>query len=148
MLIFEIVTQSIKAKVFTHFQEEIIMNSNKNSRGFTILEIIISLVIVTVSITVFIKLLGNSTMIRTKVNDYDERVDVAITKTEQAFLGLLNSNTAQGKDKNNWQGTDAERGINWRIEEEKDNDIDVIDKNLYFYTVTVEGVEISSVSIK
>jgi type II secretory pathway pseudopilin PulG len=148
MLIFEIVTQSIKAKVFTHFQEEIIMNSNKNSRGFTILEIIISLVIVTVSITVFIKLLGNSTMIRTKVNDYDERVDVAITKTEQAFLGLLNSNTVQGKDKNNWQGTDAERGINWRIEEEKDNDIDVIDKNLYFYTVTVEGVEISSVSIK
>lgn len=125
------------------------MNSNKDIKGFTILEIIIALVIVSVSITVFIKLLGNSTMIRTKVNDYDKRIDVAITKTEQAFLGLLNFNIPQSsKDKNSLQGTDAETGINWHIEEEKDTDTDIGDKNLYFYTVDVDGIEISSVSIK
>lgn len=121
---------------------------NKNNKGFTILEIIVSLVIVAISITIFVQLLGNSTMIRTKVNDYDERIDIAITKTEQAFLGLLNTNNAQSKDKNSWQGTDEERGIDWHIEEEKDADIKGNNKNVYFYTVEVDGIEISSVSIK
>jgi prepilin-type N-terminal cleavage/methylation domain-containing protein len=124
------------------------MSINKNNKGFTILEIIISLVIVTVAITVFIKLLGNSTMIRTKVNDFDERVDVAIIKAEQTFLGLLGANNAQSDNKNTWQGIDIERGINWRIEEEKDTDIKGNDKNVYFYTVAVDGIEISSVSVK
>ena len=121
---------------------------NKNNKGFTILEIIVSLVIVAISITIFVQLLGNSTMIRTKVNDYDERIDIAITKTEQAFLGLLNTNNAQSKDKNSWQGTDEERGIDWHIVEEKDADIKGNNKNVYFYTVEVDGIEISSVSIK
>jgi prepilin-type N-terminal cleavage/methylation domain-containing protein len=122
--------------------------STNNNKGFTVLEIIVSLVIVTVAITVFIKLLGNSTMIRIKVNDYDERVDVAIMKAEQTFLGLLNTNNTQGKDKNNWQGTEVERGINWSVEEEKDADTKGNEKNVYFYTVAVNGIEISSVSIK
>ena len=121
---------------------------NKNNKGFTILEIIVSLVILAISITIFVQLLGNSTMIRTKVNDYDERIDVAITKTEQAFLGLLNTNNTQSKDKNSWQGTDEERGIDWHIVEEKDADIKGNNKNVYFYTVAVDGIEISSVSIK
>lgn len=121
---------------------------NKNNKGFTILEIIVSLVIVAISITIFVQLLGNSTMIRTKINDYDERIDVAITKTEQAFLGLLNTNNAQSNDKNSWQGTDEERGIDWYIKEERDADTKGNNKNVYFYTVTVDGIEISSVSIK
>ena len=124
------------------------MGINKDNKGFTILETIVSLVIVSIAITVFIQLLGNSTMIRTKVNEYDERIDVAITKAEQTFLGLLNTNNAQSKDKNSWQGTDEERGIDWYIEEEKDSDIKGNNKNVYFYTVAVDGIEISSVSIK
>jgi prepilin-type N-terminal cleavage/methylation domain-containing protein len=124
------------------------MGINKDNKGFTILETIVSLVIVSISITLFIQLLGNSAMIRTKVNDYDERIDVAITKTEQAFLGLLKTTNAQSNNKNNWQGTDEERGIDWYIEEEKDPDIKGNNKNVYFYTVAVDGIEISSVSIK
>ncbi len=74
------------------------MSINKDNKGFTILETIVSLVIVSIAITVFIQLLGNSTMIRTKVNDYDERIDVAITKAEQTFLGLLKTTNAQSKE--------------------------------------------------
>ncbi len=58
----------------------------QNDSGFTILEVIVALVIVGISITVFVRILGNSSMLRAKVNDYDERLDVAVLKTEQTFL--------------------------------------------------------------
>lgn len=120
----------------------------KSDRGFTILEVIIALAIVAISLTAFIKLLGNSTMLRTKVNDYDDRYDVAIIKTEQAFLGLLDLNNDQGDDKKKWQGTTADSGINWIIEKGKDDDSEENNENVYFYTVFVDGIEVSSVGKK
>ena len=71
----------------------------QNDNGFTILEVIVALIIVGVSITTFVRLLGNSSMLRVKVNDYDERLDVAILKTEQAFLSVIKDFPAQDNDK-------------------------------------------------
>ena len=120
----------------------------QNDSGFTILEVIISLVIVGISITMFVRLLGNSSMLRVKVNDYDDRLDVAISKTEQKFLGLLENNSTQGDNKRVLMGKTSDKGINWRIEEEKDDSFSKHGKDVYIYTVSVEGIDISSVGIK
>ncbi len=128
-----------------NFSEVVKENSRK---GFTILEIIIALIIVSVAITAFIKLLGNSTLLRSKLHDHDERFDVAITKTEQAFLGLLDSGSAKGGDKNTWQGITLDKGIEWRVEEEKDDSTEGGNKDVYFYTVFVDGIELSSVVLR
>jgi hypothetical protein len=112
------------------------------------LEVIISLVIVGISITMFVRLLGNSSMLRVKVNDYDDRLDVAISKTEQKFLGLLENNSTQGDNERVLMGKTSDKGINWRIEEEKDDRFSKHGKDVYIYTVSVEGIDISSVGIK
>ena len=124
------------------------IGKNNSQTGFTLMEIIISLVIVAVSMTAFIKLLGNSTMLRSKVNDYDERVVVANTKVEEAFLGLLDDKHIQDDGKAVWQGKTVDSGINWRIEKEKDVDAEGNEKDIYFYTVYVDGIEMSSVTAK
>lgn len=121
---------------------------SKSNRGFTILEVIISLVIVAISITVFINLLGNSTMLRSKVNEYDERYFAAIEKTEQAFLGLLNDSKIQNNDKTVLQGTIEGKDFNWHIEEIKDDYFKESNEDVYIYTVYVDGIEISSVVSK
>ncbi len=115
--------------------------------GFTILEVIIALVIVGVSITAFVRLLGNSSMLRAKVNDYDERLNVAILKTEQTFLGLLDEGFAQD-DKKVLQGKVEGKDINWRIEDIKDDSREKDEIDARFYTVSVDGIEISSVDIR
>ncbi len=122
--------------------------NKQNDRGFTILEVIISLVIVGISITIFVRLLGNSSMLRAKVNDYDERLDIVISKTEQKVLGLLDNNSTQGDNERVLMGKTSDKGINWRIEEEKDNSFSKHDKDVYIYTVSVDGIDISSVGIK
>ncbi len=122
--------------------------NKQNDRGFTILEVIISLVIVGISITMFVRLLGNSSMLRAKVNDYDDRLDVAISKTEQKFLGLLDNNSTQGDNERVLKGKTEDKGINWRIKEEKDGSFSKHDKDVYIYTVSVDGIDISSVALK
>jgi len=122
--------------------------NKQNNSGFTILEVIIALVIVSISMVMFVKLLGNSSMLRAKVNDYDDRLDVAITKTEQTFLGLLDNNSTQGDNERVLRGKTSDKGINWRIEEEKDDSFSKHDKDVYIYTVSVDGIDISSVGIK
>lgn len=121
---------------------------NNSPKGFTILEVIISLVIVGLSITVFIKLLGTSTMFRSKINDYDERYAVAITKVEQTFLGLSDGGNVQSGDKLIRQGKVEGKDISWQIVEEKDEELEGSNKDLYFFTVSVDGIEISSVALK
>lgn len=126
--------------------------------GFTILEVIVSLIIVGVSLTTFIKLLGNSTLLRVKINDHHERLNVAVTKAEEAFLGLLDGSGVKGVNKNKWQGTIQDSGIRWSVEEEKDEGEEEKDekgdssasgaREIFFYTVFVEGVELSSVRIQ
>ncbi len=122
--------------------------NKQNNRGFTILEVIISLVIVGISITMFVRLLGNSSMLRVKVNDYDERLDIVISKTEQKFLGLLDNNSTQGDNERVLMGKTSDKGINWRIAEEKDDSFIKHDKLVYIYTVSVEGIDLSSVGIR
>jgi prepilin-type N-terminal cleavage/methylation domain-containing protein len=61
----------------------------QNNRGFTIIEVIVALVIVGVSITMFVRLLGSSAMLRGKINDYDERLEIAVAKGEQSFMCLI-----------------------------------------------------------
>ncbi|MDR4505908.1 MAG: type II secretion system GspH family protein [Candidatus Scalindua sp.] len=123
-----------------------------SSRGFTILEVIVSLIIVAVSLTAFIQLLGNSTHLRVKINDHHDRLNVAVTKAEEAFLGLLDGSGIKGADKNSWQGTIQDTGITWRVEEEKEekDDSNTGDggREVFFYTVLVEGVELSSIRIE
>jgi prepilin-type N-terminal cleavage/methylation domain-containing protein len=120
----------------------------KSQTGFTILEVIISLVIVGISMVIFVKLLGNSSMLRAKLNDYDERLDIAISKTEQTFLGLLDNNSTQGDNERVLRGKTSDKGINWRIEEEKDDSFSKHGKDVYIYTVSVDGIEVSSVALK
>ena len=122
--------------------------NKQNDSGFTILEVIIALVIVSISMVMFVKLLGNSSMLRAKVNDYDERLDIVISKTEQKFLGLLDNNSTQGDNERVLMGKTSDKGINWRIEEEKDDSFSKHDKDVYIYTVSVDGIDISSVGIK
>ncbi len=120
----------------------------QNDNGFTILEVIVALVIVGVSITAFVRLLGNSSMLRAKVNDYDERLDVAILKTEQTFLGVIEDFSAQDNDKKVLRGKIADRDINWRIEGENDDSFSEHERGVYLYTVTVNGIDISSVGLR
>ena len=120
----------------------------QNDSGFTILEVIVALVIVGVSVTTFVRLLGNSSMLRAKVNDYDERLDVAILKTEQTFLGTIKDFSAQDNDKDVLRGKIADRDINWRIEGENDDSFSEHERGVYLYTVTVDGIDISSVGLR
>ena len=122
--------------------------STQNNRGFTIIEVIVALVIVGVSITMFIRLLGNSAMLRGKINNYDERLEVAVVKAEQSFLGLIEAGFDLDNDKNIIQGKIEGRDINWRIEDESIDGFSGFERDVYFYTVSVEGVDISSVGLR
>ena len=120
----------------------------QNNRGFTIIEVIVALVIVGVSITMFVRLLGNSAMLRGKLNDYDERLEIAVVKAEQSFLGLTEAGFDLDNDKNIIQGKIEGRDINWRIEDESIDGFSGYERDVYFYTVSVEGVDISSVGLR
>ena len=120
----------------------------QNNRGFTIIEVIVALVIVGVSITMFIRLLGNSAMLRGKINNYDERLEIAVVKAEQSFLGLIEAGFDLDNDKNIIQGKIEGRDINWRIEDESIDGFSGFERDVYFYTVSVEGVDISSIGLR
>ncbi|MFV1974288.1 MAG: type II secretion system protein [Candidatus Scalindua sp.] len=120
----------------------------QNNRGFTIIEVIVALVIVGVTITMFVRLLGNSAMLRGKLNDYDEKLEIAVLKGEQSFLGLIEAGFDLDNDKNIIQGKIEGRDINWRIEDESIDGFSGYEREVYFYTVSVEGVDISSVGLR
>ena len=120
----------------------------QNDRGFTIIEVIVALVIVGVTITMFVRLLGSSAMLRGKMNNYDERLEIAVTKSEQSFLGLIEAGFDLSNDKNVIQGKIEGRDINWRLEEESVDGFSGYDRDVYFYTVSVDGVDISSVGFR
>jgi len=124
------------------------LKGTQNNRGFTIIEVIVALVIVGVSITMFVRLLGSSAMLRGKINDYDERLEIAVVKSEESFLGLLESGFDLDNDKNIIQGKIQGRDINWRIEDESIDGFSGYKRDVYFYTVSVEGVDISSVGFR
>ncbi len=120
----------------------------QNDSGFTILEVIVALVIVGISITVFVRILGNSSMLRVKVNDYDERLDIAVLKTEQTFLGVIKDLPDQDNGKNVLRGKIEDRGINWSIEGKNEDSLSKHERGVYLYTVTVDGIDISSIGLR
>ncbi len=120
----------------------------QNNRGFTIIEIIVALVIVGVSITMFVRLLGNSAMLRGKINDYDERMQIAVTKTEQSFLGLIGVSFDPGNSKKIIQGKIEGRDINWRLEDKNIDGFSGYERDVYLFSVSVDGVDISSVGLR
>ncbi len=127
---------------------DIMFKGTQNNRGFTIIEVIVALVIVGVSITMFVRLLGNSAMLRGKINAYDERLEIAVTKAEQSFLGLIEAGFDLDNNKNIIQGKVEGRDINWRIEDESIDGFSGFERDVYLYTVSVEGVYISSVGLR
>jgi len=120
----------------------------QNNCGFTIIEVIVALVIVGVSITMFVRLLGNSAMLRGKINDYNERLEIAVTKAEESFLGLIDGSLDVGNESNTVKGKIEDRNINWRLDEEGADGFSGYKRDVYFYTVTVDGVNISSVGLR
>ena len=120
----------------------------QNDRGFTIIEVIVALVIVGVTITMFVRLLGSSAMLRGKMNNYDERLEIAVTKSEQSFLGLIEAGFDLSNDKNVIQGKIEGRDINWRLEDKSVDGFSGYDRDVYSYTVSVGGVDISSVGFR
>ncbi len=118
------------------------------NRGFTIIEIIVALVIVGVSVTMFVRLLGNSAMLRGKINDYDERMQIAVTKAEQSFLGLIGAGFDPGNSKKIIQGKIEGRDINWRVEDKSIDGFSGYERDVYLFSVSVDGVEISSVGLR
>ena len=120
----------------------------QNDRGFTIIEVIVALVIVGVTITMFVRLLGSSAMLRGKMNNYDERLEIAVTKSEQSFLGLIEAGFDLSNDKNVIQGKIEGRDINWRLEDKSVDGFSGSDRDVYSYTVSVGGVDISSVGFR
>ncbi len=125
------------------------LKCKEENSGFTILEVIVALVIVGVSVTMFISLLGHSSKLRSKVNDYDKRLNVAITMVEHGFLGLVEgTETVLDDDKKVHQGKTSGTDINWRLEEESFEDFGEYDRDVFLYTVSVDGIEISSVGFR
>ncbi len=125
------------------------LKCKENSKGFTILEVIVALVIVGVSITMFIGLLGHSAKIRSKVNDYDERLNIAISMAEYGFLELVEGSAAVlDNNRNVLQGRIADTDINWRIEDENFDGFSGYGRDVFLYTVSVEGIDISSVGFR
>ena len=124
------------------------VTQKQNNRGFTIIEVIVALVIVGVSITMFVRLLGNSAMLRGKINDYNERLEIAVTKSEQSFLGLIDGGFDLDNNKNTVKGKIDGRNINWRLDEESAEGFSGYKGDVFLYTVTVDGFDISSVGLR
>ena len=124
------------------------VTQKQRNRGFTIIEVIVALVIVGVTITMFVRLLGSSAMLRGKMNNYDERLEIAVTKSEQSFLGLIEAGFDLSNDKNVIQGKIEGRDINWRLEDKSVDGFSGYDRDVYSYTVSVGGVDISSVGFR
>ena len=124
------------------------ITQKRDNRGFTIIEVIVALVIVGVSITMFVRLLGSSAMLRGKLNEYDARLEVAVAKAELSFLGLVETGSDLDNNKKIIQSKIEGRDINWRLEDESIEDFSGYERDVYLYTVSVEGVDITSVGFR
>ena len=124
------------------------ITQKRDNRGFTIIEVIVALVIVAVSVTMFVRLLGSSAMLRGKLNEYDARLEVAVAKAELSFLGLVETGSDLDNNKKIIQSKIEGRDINWRLEDKNIEGFSGYERDVYLYTVSVEGVDITSVGFR
>ncbi|MGR3178415.1 MAG: PulJ/GspJ family protein [Candidatus Anammoxibacter sp.] len=125
------------------------------NRGFTMIEVMVALAIVSISLGVFISILGNSMQMRWKMEDHAKNVVTARVTAEKFSLGLLEDDL-EGE---------TEDGISWeiipieikgrRVDEDgilfEDDDDGIVFghdddsiKKIDFYNVIVGGVEVCS----
>ncbi|MEK7297750.1 MAG: type II secretion system protein, partial [Planctomycetota bacterium] len=132
-------------------------------KGFTILEVMVALVIMGISIGVFFSLIGNSARLRGKINEHSKLLFLAGTKTEEAFLGLLEKDYTGSNEKRTAGGTTKE-GIPWKVCEAKSPEPEkgkvfpitvrkteatelFLPQGIKLLTIQVEGISIDTISI-
>lgn len=89
------------------------LNSQK---GFTILESMVALAIMGISLSIFFSLIGNSSRLRGRIDEHTKLALLARTKTEEAFLGILEGNCTAVGEKNIFEGKTKD-DIQWKITE-------------------------------
>lgn len=131
-------------------------------KGFTILEVMVALVIMGISIGVFFSLIGNSARLRGKISEHAKLLFLAGTKSEEAFLGLLEKDYTGSKEKRTAGGTTKE-GIPWKVcevkspEQEKDKVFPItarkteatelfLPQGVKLLTIQVEGITIDTIA--
>lgn len=135
-------------------------NSNfDNKSGFTILEVMVALAIIGIAIGVFFSLIGNSSRLRGKIDRHSTLLLLARTKTEEAFLGILDQKQAVLGGKANFEGVTKD-GVQWKISEtdsQKEseenssksitdtNDIGLPPKGVKLSSTLVEGINIDTI---
>ncbi|MGR3317094.1 MAG: PulJ/GspJ family protein [Candidatus Anammoxibacter sp.] len=120
--------------------------------GFTMIEVMVALAIVSISLGVFISILGNSMKMRWKLEDHARNVVTARVTAEKFSLGLLEDDMeGETEDGTHWEiipieikgRREADDEGNGMLFGHEDGSIKKID----FYNVVVGGVEVCS-SIK
>ena len=124
-------------------------------RGFTMIEVMVALAIVSISLGVFISILGNSMKMRWKMEDHAKNVVVARVTAEKFSLGLLEDDMeGETEDGTSWEIIPIE--IKGRRTEEdgilfEDGDDGIVFghgddsiKKIDFYNVVVGGVKVCS----
>ena len=123
-----------------------------NKSGFTILEVMVALAIIGIAIGVFFSLIGNSSRLRGKIDRHSELLLLARTKTEEAFLGILDKKHIGLSGKKSFEGTTKD-GVQWNIsetdtqkesEENKDNR-ELTPEGVALVSTSVEGINISTI---
>lgn len=84
--------------------------------GFTVLEVMVALAIMAVSLSIFFSLVGNSSKLRGRIDDHIKLVLLARTKTEEAFLGILEKAPINLDEKKIFEGK-TKNGIQWKVVE-------------------------------
>lgn len=141
-----------------------LVNANSLKQyGFTILEVMVAMVIMGISIGVFFSLMGNSARLSGKINDHAQLLFLAETKTEEAFLGLLEKNYTGAKEKRTAGGTTKE-GISWKACEvinpapienntpqitgnKPEDTVLFLPHGIKLLTIQVEGITIDTISL-
>ncbi|MGR3218645.1 MAG: type II secretion system protein [Candidatus Anammoxibacter sp.] len=116
--------------------------------GFTMIEVMVALAIVSISLGVFISILGNSMKMRWKIEDHAKNVVVARLTAEKFSLGLLeDAMDGETDDGTSWEIVPTEIKERRADKDEalfEDDDDDGSTKKIDFYNVVVGGVVIST----
>lgn len=86
-----------------------------NKRGFTLLEVMVSLAIFGISLCILIVLVGDSLKLASKAKFKVSALELAREKIDAAILGTLGEPVQQGREEMIWEGK-TEQGQGWKVE--------------------------------